>query len=38
MVYLQTKNPNLGKFWGALKWKMWVYVFYSYLEHLTVIL
>jgi hypothetical protein len=21
MVYFQTKNPNLGKFWRALKWK-----------------
>jgi hypothetical protein len=20
MVYFQTKNPNLGKFWRALKW------------------
>jgi hypothetical protein len=25
MVYFQTKNPNLGKFWRALKWKMLVY-------------
>jgi hypothetical protein len=25
MVRLQTKNPNLGKFWGALDWKMLVY-------------
>jgi hypothetical protein len=22
MVYFQTKNPNLGKFWRALDWKM----------------
>jgi hypothetical protein len=21
MVYLQTKNPNLGKFWRVLQWK-----------------
>jgi hypothetical protein len=25
MVYFQTKNPNLGKFWMALEWKMLVY-------------
>jgi hypothetical protein len=25
MVYFQTKNPNLGKCWRALKWKMVVY-------------
>jgi hypothetical protein len=24
MVYFQTKNPNLGKFWTALDWKMLV--------------
>jgi hypothetical protein len=25
MVYFQTKNPNLGKFWRALHWKRLVY-------------
>jgi hypothetical protein len=25
MVYFQTKNPNMGKFWRALEWKMLVY-------------
>jgi hypothetical protein len=25
MVYLQTKNPNLGKFWRALDWKMLIH-------------
>jgi hypothetical protein len=25
MVYFQTKNPNLGKFWRSLEWKMLVY-------------
>jgi hypothetical protein len=25
MVYFQTKNPNLGKFWRALEWKIVVY-------------
>jgi hypothetical protein len=25
MVYFQTKNPNLGKFWRALECKMLVY-------------
>jgi hypothetical protein len=24
MVYFQTKNANLGKFWRALQWKMYV--------------
>jgi hypothetical protein len=22
MVYFQTKNPNLGKFWKVLQWNM----------------
>jgi hypothetical protein len=25
MAYFQTKNPNLGKFWRTLRWKMFVY-------------
>jgi hypothetical protein len=25
MVYFYTKNPNLGKFWRTLEWKMLVY-------------
>jgi hypothetical protein len=25
MVYFQTKNPKLGKFWRVLQWKMLVY-------------
>jgi hypothetical protein len=25
-VYFPTKNPNFGKFWRALEWKMLVYV------------
>jgi hypothetical protein len=25
MVYFQTKNPNLGKFWRAIDWKMFIY-------------
>jgi hypothetical protein len=25
MVYFPTKNPNLGKFWTVLQWKMLVY-------------
>jgi hypothetical protein len=37
MVYFQTKNPNLGKFWRALEWKMLVYVFYDHLEYFTAI-
>jgi hypothetical protein len=26
MVYFQTKNPNLGKFWKVLQWKMMVFL------------
>jgi hypothetical protein len=26
MVLFQTKNPNLGKFWRALEWKMLVFM------------
>jgi hypothetical protein len=26
IVCFQTKNPNLGKFWSALEWKMLVHV------------
>jgi hypothetical protein len=26
MVYFQTKNSNLGKFWRILQWKVLVYV------------
>jgi hypothetical protein len=25
MVRFQTKNPNMGKFWGVLQWKILVY-------------
>jgi hypothetical protein len=25
MVYAQTQNPHLGKFWRALDWKMLIY-------------
>jgi hypothetical protein len=35
MVYFQTKNPNLGKFWRALDWKL--LLFYGHLEQFTVI-
>jgi hypothetical protein len=24
MIYFQTKNSNLGKFWRALEWKLWL--------------
>jgi hypothetical protein len=42
MVYLQTKNPNLGKFWRALDWKFLIHfwailrtfgIFYDHLVH-----
>jgi hypothetical protein len=49
MVYFQTKNPDLGKFWKVLQWKTLVFfsiilsilrpnvVFYGHLLHLVVI-
>jgi hypothetical protein len=36
MVCFQTKNPNLGKFWRVLQWKMLVHVFYGHLVNFTV--
>jgi hypothetical protein len=33
MVYFQTKNSKLGKFWRTLDGKMLMYVFYGYLEY-----
>jgi hypothetical protein len=35
MVYFQTKNSNLGKFWRALKWKYW-YI-YGHMEYILTI-
>jgi hypothetical protein len=32
MVCLQTKNPNLGKFWRFMQWKI---LFYGHLAHFT---
>jgi hypothetical protein len=29
MVYFQTKNPNLGKFWRSLVWKCWYIIWAS---------
>jgi hypothetical protein len=49
MVCFQTKNPNLGKFWRVLQWKIFVYfmtiwsilrplkVFYGHLVYFVVI-
>jgi hypothetical protein len=49
MVYFQTKDPNLGKFWTVLQWKMLVFftaivstlrpnvIFWGNLVHLVVI-
>jgi hypothetical protein len=36
MVCFQTQNPNLGKFWRALEWKMLVH-FTGHLEHFMAI-
>jgi hypothetical protein len=33
MVYFQTQTPNLSKFWRALGWKMFMYIFYGHLEY-----
>jgi hypothetical protein len=35
MVCFQTKNTNWGKFWRALDWKMFTYIFYGHLEYFT---
>jgi hypothetical protein len=32
MVCFHTKNPNLGKLWRALDWRMF-YIFYGHLEY-----
>jgi hypothetical protein len=37
MVYFQTKNPNLGKFWRASDWKVLINVFYGHLAHFMTI-
>jgi hypothetical protein len=37
MVYCQTKNPDLGKFWRALEWNMLVRVFYAHWEYVLAI-
>jgi hypothetical protein len=37
MVCFQTKNPNWGKFWRALEWKMLVCIFYGHLGYFTVL-
>jgi hypothetical protein len=49
MVSFQTKNPNLGIFWRALDWKIWIYfmaiwnilqtfgIFYGHLEYFMTI-
>jgi hypothetical protein len=33
MVCFQTKNPNLGKFWRVLDWKMFICIFYGHWEY-----
>jgi hypothetical protein len=50
MVCFQTQNPNLGKFWRALDWNMFMYfiavlnilwrfgIFYDHLVHFVFIL
>jgi hypothetical protein len=30
MVYFQTENPNLGKFWRVWQWKMLICIFYGH--------
>jgi hypothetical protein len=37
MVYFQTENPNLGKFWRVLQWKMLVYFMYIWYTYFTFI-
>jgi hypothetical protein len=35
MVCFQTKNPNLGKFWRVLQWKILVYLMVDHLCYFT---
>jgi hypothetical protein len=37
MVYFQTKNPSLGKFWRVLQWKMGTGIFYGQFVNFPVI-
>jgi hypothetical protein len=38
MAYFQTKNPDLGKFWRVLQWKMLPFgLFYGYLVYFVAI-
>jgi hypothetical protein len=37
MVFFQTKNPTLGKFWRALEWKMFYIYFMIILEYFMAI-
>jgi hypothetical protein len=37
MAYFQTKNPDLGKFWRVLQWKMLVFYIYAHLVYFTTI-
>jgi hypothetical protein len=42
IAYFQTKNPDFGKFWRVLQWKILVYFwpfgpFYGYLVYFMVI-
>jgi hypothetical protein len=36
MVCFQAKNPNFGKIWRTLEWKMF-FIFYDHLEYFMVI-
>jgi hypothetical protein len=37
MDCFHTKNPNLGKFWKALEWKMLVCIFYGQMVYFMAI-
>jgi hypothetical protein len=37
MVYFQTKNPSLGKFWRVLQWQILVGIPYGHLVYFTAI-
>jgi hypothetical protein len=37
MAYFQTQNPNLGKFWRVLQWKMLVYFMAIWSTYITAI-
>jgi hypothetical protein len=34
-IFSNQKNPDLGKFWRVLQWKIWVCILHGHLEYYT---